>query len=160
MRCVRSFHFILILSFIRISHFNPPPPSSVRQAPRQCNVLSSAIPGHRPQTLLNPSRPITLGTSHPSIWSTTPFSRLSPLHKWQYSASHAPPELPLTLSLSTVKWRRLRQRPWSTPWCWAGLTWKYFKSDHHTSLAAAATQMRGASLVALTIESFNEPSFR
>jgi len=151
-RFAHSFLFILI-SFPRflsgsVNLFHPPSP--VRQATRQCYVLSSAIPGHRPQALLNPSRPITLGTSHTSIWPATPFSRLSPLHKWQYTSSHAvpppSPELHLTLPLSTLKWRCLRQRPWTTPQCWAGLTGKYLESDHHTPLAAAVTQMRGASL--------------
>jgi hypothetical protein len=147
-RCTRSFVSISFSSLVSLgSVISIHRPSSVRQATRQCNVLSSAIPGHRPQALLSPPRPITLATSHSSIRSTTPFSRLSPLHQRQYSASHAPPELHLTLSLSTFKWRCLRQRPWSIPWCWAGLTWKYLQSDHHTSLAAAVTQMRGASLV-------------
>ena len=153
-RCARSFHSISFSSLVFLgSAILIHRPSPVRQATRQCNVLSSAIPGHRPQALLCPPRPITLGTSHPSIWSTAPFSRLSPLHQRQYSASHAPPELDLTLSLSTFKWRCLRQRPWPIPRCWTGLTRKHLQSDHHTSLAAAVTQMRGASRVTPTMDS-------
>ena len=55
MRCARSFHFILILSFIRISHFNPPPPifSPSGSPPMQCTILSNprASPTNSPQPI-------------------------------------------------------------------------------------------------------------
>ena len=153
-----SFSLLIVLTlnntqvFVRISQFilQYRHPSPVRQATRQCYVLSSAVPGHRPQALLSPSGPITLGPSYPSLRPTPTLSRLSSLHKRQYATSHAvpspPPEFHFTLSLSTFKWRRLRQRSWTNPRCRAGFAGKCLESDHHTSLAAAVTQMRGAFL--------------
>lgn len=126
-------------------------------SPRQCNVLSSAIPGHRPQTLLNTSGSLAMGTSNTSLWPTAPLSRLSPLHKRDYTSSHAvsspPPKLHLTLSIPALKQWCIRQRSWSTPWCRTGFTGKRLKPDHHSSLAAAVTQVRGAFLISPIIDS-------
>src|SRR6266702_652487 len=75
--------------------------------PRQCDVLSSAIPGHCPQALFNPSGSLAMGTSNTSLWPTSPLPRLSPLYKWEYTSPHAvsspPPKLHLTLSIPTLK---------------------------------------------------------
>jgi hypothetical protein len=51
-RCALSFRFILILSLIRIGHFNPPPISSPSgHPPMQCTILSNprASPTSSPQ---------------------------------------------------------------------------------------------------------------
>jgi len=147
-----------VIFILQFRHSSP-----VCQATRQCNVLSSAIPGHRPQALLNTSGPIAMGSSNPSLWSTPTFPRLSPLHKRHNASSHAipspPPELHLTLSLSTFEWRCLRQRSWSNPRRRAGFTGERLQSNHHTPLAAAVTQMRGASLFPRIIGPFFESIF-
>jgi hypothetical protein len=52
--CARSFHLILILSLVRISHFNPPPVSSPSgHPPMQCTILSNprASPISSPQPI-------------------------------------------------------------------------------------------------------------
>ncbi len=81
--------------------------STPRRPPRQCHVLSSAIPGHHPQTFFNSSRSLPMGTSNSPLWTPSHLSRLPPLYKWEYTTPHAvhspSPKLHLTLSIPTLK---------------------------------------------------------